>query len=209
MIIQSLEKIIEPQYKLSINSHDPKNNSIIIKETQQDAKLRKVEINGFSSEKTYGFTLDVKVKNRVIFNCFNSGEPNINKVCDGIIFTEIENKDYIFFCELKSDRPQPISYLVQYQNSQLFVDYLINILNSFYLKGSKITPNYKYLLFCTDTKQDSKARITTQPARLEGVKMRRNEDNGFEIPIYTIRRQIPKNRNTTNISFDIKKILET
>ena len=179
MIIQSLKKIIQSQYQLRFNSNDPQNGSIIINENQEEAKLRKVEITGFMVEKTYGFTLDIKAKNRVICNCFNMTEPNINKVCDGIIFTEIENQNYIFFCELKSDRPKPIGYLGQYQNSTLFIDYLINILNSFYLKEFKIEPTYKYLLFYTDTQQDNKAITTTRRVRVEGFKMRKNEDNGF------------------------------
>lgn len=210
MIIDSLKQIILPQYELSINSSNIENSSIIIKENQKDTKLKTVEITGFLSEHTYGFTLEGNKKDdQPICKYFDSEQKNINRVCDGIIFTQIENKSYIFFCELKSDRLTPSDYLGQYQNSTLFIDYLVNILNSFYLQ--EYQPDYKYLLFHTQTKQNSKARNITQPVRLVGVQTKKNPKNGFELDVYGIYREISKfeAQQGAKIKVNINDILKT
>ncbi len=210
MIIDSLKQIILPKYELSINSSKVEDSSIIIKETQKDTKLKTVELTGFFSEHTYGFTLEGKKEdNQPICKYFDSEQKNINKVCDGIIFSQIENKNYILFCELKSDRLTPSDYLVQYQNSTLFIDYLINILNNFYLQ--EYQPNYKYLLFHTETKQNSKARSITQPVRLLGVQTKKNPKSGFELDVYEIYREISRfeAQQGAKVKVNINDILKT
>lgn len=217
-IIDSLKKIIKPQCELSINSSKANNSSIIIKENQLQQGLEKVEITGFTDKKIYGLTLDIKTKKlginaqkRVICNYFDSQQPYINRVCDGIIFSEIENQDYIFFCELKSNRLTPSDYLVQYQNSTLFIDYLISILENFYLENYQITRNYIYLLFHTQTKQNSKARNVTQPVILEGVKTKKNPKSGFELDVYGIYREISpfEAQQGAKIKVNINAILDS
>ncbi|MGK7955860.1 MAG: hypothetical protein AB4063_11480 [Crocosphaera sp.] len=210
VIIDSLKQIVIPKYELSINSSKIDNSSIIIKETKKDTKLKTVEITGILSEHTYGFTLEGKKQDvQPICKYFDSKQKNINRVCDGIIFTQIENKNYVFFCELKSDRLTPSDYLVQYQNSTLFIDYLVKILNNFYLQ--EYQPDYKYLLFHTQTKQNSKARNITQPVRLVGVQTRKNPKSGFELDIYEIYREISKfeAKQGAKIKVNINDILKT
>ncbi|MGK7940174.1 MAG: hypothetical protein AB4062_08510 [Crocosphaera sp.] len=206
MIINHLKKIINKKYEIPLIPINSKNNSVIIKETKPDAKLKRVEITGFYSENTYAFTLDKDEKLKTISKYFASSEENINKVCDAIIFTNLNQKDYVFFCELKSEKPQVKDYMVQYQNSTLFIDYLINILNNFYLQEYQIKPIKKYILF--DTKKQEVKRNLNRDMKIGKtlISPKTKEFNGFKRPIYMIHRQSFRDNNPADIIMSINSL---
>ena len=92
-----------------------------------------------------------------------------------------------------------------------FIDYLISILENFYLENYQITRNYIYLLFHTQTKQNSKARNVTQPVILEGVKTQKNPKSGFELDVYGIYREISpfEAQQGAKIKVNINAILDS
>lgn len=184
MIINSLKKIIQNKYEIPIAPINSINSSMIIKETKPEAKLKRVEITGFASEYTYAFKPDKEEKIKTISKYFSSSEEKISKVCDAVIFTKLNEKDYVFLCELKSGKPEAEDYMMKYKNSALFIDYLISLLNSFYLKDAPIKPTKKYILF--DTKRQE-VRIKYKPGKVL-VSPKNEEYDGFNVSLYKIHR---------------------
>lgn len=209
MIINSLKSIIQTKYEIPITPMNSINSSVIIKETKPDAKLKRVEITGFSPDETYAFTLDVEERDKnkkTISKYFSSSEENINKVCDAVIFTKLNQKDYIFFCELKSEKPKAKDYMIQYQNSTLFIDYIVEILNSFYLQELPIKPTKKYILFDTK-KQEVKRNLNRDMKKGKMLISPQNKEfNGFQSPVYMIHRQSFRDDNPADIIININSL---
>jgi len=103
-----------------------------------------VTIRGLDATQTFAFKLDVEGKR--ISEYLNPSAPTINKGCDGIIFTCLENEWYVFICELKSGSPVEKNYLLQFRNSHIFVKYISSILQEFYAMSLE-TFSVKYILF--------------------------------------------------------------
>lgn len=209
MIINSLKRIIQKKYEIPITPINSLNSSVIIKETKPDAKLKRVEITGFALENTYAFTLDIEERDKhkkTISKYFSFSEENINKVCDAVIFTKLNHQDYIFFCELKSEKPKEKDYMIQYQNSTLFIDYLIKILNSFYLPDYPIKPTKKYILF--DTKKQEVKRNLNRDMKTGKtlISPENKEFNGFQRPVYMIHRQSFRDNNPADIIMSINSL---
>lgn len=147
-IIAKLKNIINPQVYLEIKQ-DNKWGKVILEEPR--AKLKKVTIIGFEYEKTFAFKLDAKEKldpNRTIriSEYLNPHTENINKGCDGIIFTYLAGKWYVFICEMKSEVPQKSGYIQQFRNSSIFIKFVNVILHEFYGINIETFP-IKYILF--------------------------------------------------------------
>ncbi|MEV9527372.1 hypothetical protein AB0W38_02080 [Aliarcobacter butzleri] len=112
-------------------------NSFCIKENDKLAKCKKVELVGFENESTtFCFELDSKDKNikcgkyHKLSPYFNDG-IDLDKGNDAIIFTRIENIDYIFISELKDDSKSS-EIIKQLKSSTCFVEYLKSILKNIY-----------------------------------------------------------------------------
>ncbi|MDJ0511753.1 MAG: hypothetical protein QNJ64_21280 [Crocosphaera sp.] len=182
MIINNLKKVINQKYELLINNDNPNDSSIIITEKHPEAKLKRVEIKGFNSSLTYGFKLDLD--NERICNYFAPNASIINKACDGIIFTQLNEQNYIFLCELKSQRLKEEECVLKYKNSELFLDYLLNILKNFYEIDKSISFIYKYVLF--DIKKNTKKNRKTLTKR-QKVETEPFTYNQFSLDVYRIR----------------------
>jgi hypothetical protein len=148
IIIAKLKNIINPQVYLEIKQ-DNKWGKVILEEPR--AKLKKVTIIGFEYEKTFAFKLDAKEQlapNRTIriSEYLNPYTENINKGCDGIIFTYLAGKGYVFICEMKSEVPQKSGYIQQFRNSSIFIKFINAILHEFYGITIETFP-IKYILF--------------------------------------------------------------
>ncbi len=161
-MIDDLKKVINVQNnKINISLT---NDSVVLKETHPDAKLKKIDIKGLDSYNTLAFKLDVRGKR--ISEYLNPSTPEINKACDGIIFTSIEDKWYIFICEMKSDKPKYTEVIAKYKNTKLFVHFILSLLEEYYDYPQK--PEIKYVLF--DTKKGSN-KTPTKVKKLEANKI--------------------------------------
>lgn len=140
-IIQILaEKLLNPDYCLDVLG----GNSILLKEDKLDAKLKKVTILR-ANPPFATIKLDAFDPNR-LSEYLNPTTAKINKGCDGIIFIEIEQKGYIFFCELKSLHPKMKDVKEQFESATCFVDYLESLLKTF--EGTDLREfEKKYILF--------------------------------------------------------------
>ncbi len=182
MIVKHLKTVINQKYELKIIDDNPNDSRIIITEEHPQAKLDEVEIKGFQSSLTYGFKLDLD--NERICNYFAPNAPIINKACDGIIFTQLNEQNYIFLCELKSQRFKEEECVLKYKNSELFIDYLLNILRKFYELDQANSFIYKYVLF--DIKKNTKKSFKTPTKRQKGQTEVFRHDR-FNLDVYRIR----------------------
>lgn len=126
--------------------------SFHIKENDKLAKCQRVDLVGFENENTtFCFELDSKSKeikcNRLhkLSPYFNDG-IDLDKGNDAIIFTRVEEKDYIFISELK-DNSANSEIIKQLKSSTCFVDYIKSILKNIYHIKNIDKIIVKYLVF--------------------------------------------------------------
>jgi hypothetical protein len=125
-MIDDIKAIINPDAYIEVMNY----GEIVLKETDNKAKLKKVTLRGFDAKQTFAFKLDIQGKR--ISEYFNPAHDKINKGCDGIIFTRITTQWYVFICKLKSGKPQENEYLLQFRNTRVFVKFINAILEEFY-----------------------------------------------------------------------------
>jgi hypothetical protein len=132
--IENIKDIIHPHFCLEIIQD--KIAKIVL--TEQRANLKKVTIYGFDHEKTYAFKLDAKDELKIdktirISEYLNpNAKQAINRGSDGIIFTYLNGRGYVFICEMKSGISQKKDYIQQFRNSSVFVKFINNLLTEFY-----------------------------------------------------------------------------
>lgn len=167
MLINDIKAIINPDVHIEVIHHKNGQGVIILEEKSKGAKLKKVTLREFEAPQTFAFKLDVEGKR--ISDYLNPSAQNINKGSDGVIFTCLETKWYVFICELKSGKPTEKEYLLQFRNSHVFVKYMMSLLEEFY--HFTFTDNFsvKYILF--DKHQQNKLNKT----RMTGNKIESEE----------------------------------
>jgi hypothetical protein len=144
-------------------TRDDSNNTIIIKETQQDAKLKKVSICDFS-ENTIGIKMDAFGKN--ICNFFNHSKENINKGSDALLYTkcigslydnsEFFNRKFILIIDLKSNEPK--GFDLQMRSTRAFTQYVKAVLTEFHPQNDI----NEYKIICVLFSSERKIKTYTQ-----------------------------------------------
>ncbi len=134
-------------FKKLINLNDPSiyinvakkydSSTVIIEESKNEATLTKAILKGLDGEHTFAFTLDVEAYRLSPF--LNPSTAHINKVCDGVIVSIIENELIVYLCELKSKDPDPKQYILQFKNSEAFIRYLESLAQIFFNFNEKLT----------------------------------------------------------------------
>ncbi len=179
MIFDKIRDLIYPDPSILINIEQlGVSAQLVLEESDPGATLKEVKLRGFDYSNTVAFKLDVPGKR--ISNYLNPSADKINKACDGIIFTQIKDVYYVFFCELKSNRPKEQECIVKYRNSALFVGYILNIIEEFH--QIKVKFERKYLLF--DTKKKNQ-KTPTKLMKTEPEILTDSED-GTQILVYKI-----------------------
>lgn len=101
---------------------------------------------------------------------FNHMCKGINKGCDYVLYSYIEDKHYFFFIECKSDSVYNKDIRDKLKNGNIFIDYLISLTNYYF--NTSIT-NYEVInvLFKTD-----------KQSRLNEIKdnFKKNKEGSFE-----------------------------
>jgi hypothetical protein len=197
IIIDHIEDIIndDPNFIIEVI-----NNTIVIREEKANAKLKKVTLYGFDDH-TFAFKLDAKDKLDIrktirISEYLNpNSNKDINRGCDGIIFTSIKGAGYVFICELKSQVPHKSDYIQQFRNTTVFIEFIAAILNEFY--GVNLMDHFqiKYILF------DKKKKFgATSTDRTQKIHPQKELYDGKELCIYKIHHPNEKK------SLDIKRL---
>ncbi len=118
--------------------------------TGKNKYLQSVTIKDLPDD-VFAFTTDkvLSLREGKIRNQFLSKDEkrNIHKNCDAVIIQYKDNELKVMLCELKSYSPK--GYETQLVNTKLFVDYLLNLYNTFKAeKDSKLTlTSVWYVLF--------------------------------------------------------------
>jgi len=122
--------------------YEIKGSSILIKETDKSATLKKVEITGVDLN-TVAFEFD---KSGHTGKAFNITHKKVHKACDAIIFCQLDDEYFILFCELKTSVPSDGKHVVQLRSGLCWVQYLRAILNEF--EGIDMSHwQYRYIVF--------------------------------------------------------------
>ncbi|MBQ0327624.1 hypothetical protein J9231_07140, partial [Providencia rettgeri] len=87
-------------------------------------------------------TLDVDTtgmgdRKKAIYSCFTHyfkkrNTKGVHKRCDLVLFNPTPNNFFVILFELKSSDPDMDDAICQLRNSQLYIDYVINVLREFY-----------------------------------------------------------------------------
>lgn len=129
-----------------------------IKEDGADSKIKKLSIKGIPNN-TFAFTLDYQPggkDNRYFkqLSCYISAacDSGVNKGCDLVVITELKEGVYdVLIFDLKSDKPRKEATEKQLLNSELYVKYLMTMLESHC--GVDISNiNYRRAIVTTDTR---------------------------------------------------------
>jgi len=132
--------------KAQLKHYNSSNNSFYIKENSQ-AQCKRIDLLKFESESTtFGFELDckyIKYKGIHKISPYLENGKGFDKGNDGIIFTTIKEKKYVFICELKDGAK---GFISQFKSSRVFVEYIKSILKIYY--GENIDNiTMKYIVF--------------------------------------------------------------
>lgn len=133
-IIETIKKIINPDTTIDICTGD---QTLTIKENERQAKIQKLIIRDIP-EDSFAFTLDYKPgQHKRCFeqlSCYvNKATKKINKGCDLVlIFPQDSNKIKILIFDLKSDKPKREETKIQLLNSELYVNYLLSMVEKLY-----------------------------------------------------------------------------
>ncbi len=137
---------------VTINRHSNPNNMLNLFEQEKDATLRHLKLTHIKDSDTC-FTFDV-VGTGADKNKFKTFSPylksskrhNFNKRCDFIIVRKQDDIWQVYFGDLKSTRVEPGNILKQLKASQLFFNYILNIIKSEF--GNEELSNYEARFIC-------------------------------------------------------------
>lgn len=129
-MLEAIKNIINPEVVLQICNS---NQTLTIKENNTNSKINKLHIKGVP-EDAFAFTLDYQSKDYP--RCFqqlscyiNKAKDKVNKGCDLVLLIPKNNDDWqILIFDLKSDKPKKKDTNEQLLNSELYVRYLLSML---------------------------------------------------------------------------------
>ena len=146
-LIDILNKVIDENFIIN-----KANDKIIIDETKNSKGCKKITFN-LKQKKIFAYTLDKdrdKNSNFRTFQFFKSQTASISKINDGNLVIVYNNRIVILLVELKSDNFTIKDVLLKIENSKIFSNYLIEIINANYKKNYKLSDiEYKGILFTT------------------------------------------------------------
>ena len=125
-VYAALRHLLAPEVILPVNSQRQTEPTLRLRETDPGSKLKFIELSGFETH-VLAFKMD-SAQGRVSA-LLNAQCKDIHKGCDALIFARIQQQDYIFICEMKSDKPK--GFVPQFKSSEAFLDYLDALLKAF------------------------------------------------------------------------------
>lgn len=164
MIISEIKKLLNPDVLIDM---DTLKGILRIKESGVDAKLKKVDIMGVNVNSTVAFKLDYYNQ---LTPYLNRSEKNINKGCDAIIFTQVNNQNHLLICELKSYAPKEVDFVAKMKNSSIFLECISALLRTFF-PSDLASFKKKYILFYLKkiNKRTTLPRQMITSERLNGI----------------------------------------
>uniref|UniRef100_UPI0033658D3B hypothetical protein n=1 Tax=Candidatus Albibeggiatoa sp. nov. BB20 TaxID=3162723 RepID=UPI0033658D3B len=131
----AFRKIINPDVVLDIITGD---RELVLREKGVNSKINKLHITNVPVD-SFAFTLDYddSPKNKICFQqlsiYLNRALESVNKSCDLVlVIPDLENKYKILILDLKSDKPNLNDTEKQLLNSELYVRYILSMLQYHY-----------------------------------------------------------------------------
>jgi hypothetical protein len=173
-----LQNLINPHLLLEITD-----KQLVLTEEQNENKdntLKEVIIGGLP-DNAIAYSLDKKkIHNQYL--AIGTVEY-IDKRSDGVLICETENGLQVLICDLKSKNPEIKKCSYKFMTDKLFLDYLIEILNTIFKKNVVIS-EVKYVIFNLQNGLNDKT--TTRTTKEDIFKKRREKMFGFEEYIYLV-----------------------
>lgn len=164
----AVERLLRPELFFAISG----NGELTIKETDRSAVLKELTIKRVP-DGAVAFELDHKPNadlKRSLKNAFSqlsclvhAGHQKANKKCDFVIFAPSENGTRVVLGDLKSLSPRYASCAAQMRNSQLYVEYLISMLEEYH--DCHLLPEFTKVIFYVENPINAKAPAQQKNAR--------------------------------------------
>jgi hypothetical protein len=153
-LTESIIEIINPITFINFNNSD---DSIVVDEPKnlENKQLKSIKINGIQ-EVYAAIKLDLE---NVPFTGRLINEGKYKKACDAILFCKVNNKDYIFIIELKSNELNLNEVIQKFRNAKCFIEYLRVILKCYHNIDIPDIDNNKIISLLFDRKLTRKPTI--------------------------------------------------
>ena len=158
MNVLKLQDILNRSVLLQI---DAKDSAVIIREHSQQSKIKTLRIHHVPKN-CVAFTLDHYPSAKELTHCFRQlscyfepSTPIINKGCDAVLIGEYQSKFLAIVVDLKSDRIKPRQLNEQLRNSEIFVRYIIDVLNTHFPDHALNITRYVRVVVTTRIKKAS------------------------------------------------------
>ena len=164
-MLEAIKDIINPDAMMCYDEHK---RSLIVKEKGNNSKIRKLFINNMPND-FLAFTLDHQPsRDGGKRRCFQQLSPyvnfqnnKINKNADLIVLYQQTNSNNVLIVELKSDKLKRKPTQTQLDNTRLYVNYLLSMVNYYYkIDTSDIA--YKQVIVTTNCRNVGKG-MTYKP----------------------------------------------
>lgn len=175
-MLKELKEIVNPDVVIDICVGS---KTLIVKENGASSKIKKLVINGIP-DKAFAFTLDHQPKGRAAISykqlsCYVDAacDSGANKGCDLVVVTDLGDHKYrVLVFDLKSDKPRKVATEKQLLNSELYVKYLMAMLENH--SGVDVSSiEYRRAIVTTDKKAIRKGPVHRPIARqLSGTSYR-------------------------------------
>ncbi len=170
-MLDSLKKIINPDVVIDIATGE---GTLAIKEDGTDSKIKKLTITALP-DKAFAFTLDHQPggsANRIFqqLSCYVdvTNDSGVNKGCDLVVIAPDNAENYtVLVFDLKSDKPRKEATEKQLTNSELYVKYLISMVETHYGKFANEI-HFKRSIVTTDLRNQRKNPIYPPNQKVDG-----------------------------------------
>lgn len=174
--MRSFRELLRPELLISIDG----NRSAVVKESDRSAVLRRLEIRDlpgdcivFELDHTPTGHLKSKLKNafKQLSCLINDQHASANKSCDFVVVSEGPDGLTILLGDLKSLNPHKGSCVAQLKNSELFVRYLVSLINEYH-EAAQIALVRKVVVYVAKplvAKAFTQQRNLPEPSNFDGV----------------------------------------
>ena len=136
MMLAAFKEIINPDVIIDIATSD---KLLILIENSPESKIRELHIQGVP-ENSFAFALEYRPPGKpqkwlkqLSYYVKSDNDIGVNKGCDLILLVPQKNDHWVvLICELKSDKPKKGDTEKQLLNSELYIRYLMSMVNSYY-----------------------------------------------------------------------------
>lgn len=194
-LLDALKKIVNEEVVIEIATVDENyksgNGKLTIREDAARSRLDKLTISGIPAC-SFAFTLDYQPKDGrdnlfKQLSCYvhPGNREGANKGCDLVLFVFENDQWKVFILDLKSDKPKESDAEKQLLNSELYVRYLLSMVQHYY-EFDKGIDDFKYQQIIITTSKGRKGP-TYSPSSPSRYKYEEKKKRSFRIREATVK----------------------